>query len=75
MLYAILGNFVGGTSTQYSLIIKDFGFSVLQTTLLNIPSGAHQIIFVTFGMWMLHKYPVSTPSSLYPISMFLSPIL
>ncbi|PVF93087.1 MFS general substrate transporter [Serendipita vermifera] len=57
MLYAILGNFVGGTSVQYSLIIKDFGFSVLQTTLLNIPTGAHQIIFVTFGMYMLRKYP------------------
>jgi hypothetical protein len=58
MLYAVLANFVGGIGIQYSLIIKDFGFNVMQTTLLNIPSGACMIIVVTFSMWMLRKFPV-----------------
>ncbi|PVF97422.1 MFS general substrate transporter [Serendipita vermifera] len=57
MLYAILANFVGGVGIQYSLIIKDFGFNVMQTTLLNIPSGACMIITITFSMWLLHKFP------------------
>ncbi|PVF97423.1 MFS general substrate transporter [Serendipita vermifera] len=57
MLYAVLANFVGGIGIQYSLIIKDFGFNVMQTTLLNIPSGACMIIVVTFSMWMLRKFP------------------
>jgi MFS transporter, ACS family, allantoate permease len=59
MLFAILSNFVGGTGIQYSLIIKDFGFSVMQTTLLSIPGGACHIISITFYMWMLRKFPVS----------------
>lgn len=33
-------NIQSGIGVQYSLIIKDFGFTTLQTTLLNIPSGA-----------------------------------
>jgi ACS family allantoate permease-like MFS transporter len=59
MLFATIGSFVGGAGIQYSLIIKDFGFNIMQTTLLNIPSGACQVISVTFWMWMLRKYPVS----------------
>jgi ACS family allantoate permease-like MFS transporter len=67
MLFATLANFVGGAGIQYSLIIKDFGFNLMQTTLLNIPGGACQVISITFWMWMLHKYPVSsnTPISLW----------
>ncbi|PVF97420.1 MFS general substrate transporter [Serendipita vermifera] len=57
MLFAILCNFVGGTGIQYSLIIKDFGFNVMQTTLLNIPGGACSMISITFWMWMLRKFP------------------
>ncbi|KAG8855945.1 hypothetical protein FRB91_001465 [Serendipita sp. 411] len=57
MLFAVLANFVGGIGIQYSLIIKDMGFSVLETTLLNIPSGGCMVITVTFAMWMLHRYP------------------
>jgi ACS family allantoate permease-like MFS transporter len=57
MLFVALANFVGGIGIQYSLIIRDFGFDTLQTTLLNIPAGACQIIIVVFSMWLLHKYP------------------
>jgi hypothetical protein len=59
MLYAALANFVGGMGVQYSLIIKDFGFNVMQTTLLNIPQGAMSVIVITSGMWLLRKFPVS----------------
>lgn len=59
IFYAALANFVGGIGIQFSLIIKDFGFSVLETTLLQIPSGAAMIICVTFAMYLLHLYPVS----------------
>jgi hypothetical protein len=59
MLFATIGCFVGGAGIQYSLIIKDFGFNIMQTTLLNIPGGSCQVIAVTFWMWMLRKYPVS----------------
>jgi len=58
MLYVCLINFFGGVGVQYSLIIKDFGFNTLQTTLLNIPQGVVQIFVTTLGMWLLHKYPV-----------------
>ena len=58
MVFVALANFIGGVGVQYSLIIKDFGFDTLQTTLLNIPAGACQVFIVTFSMWLLHKYPV-----------------
>ncbi|PVF93085.1 MFS general substrate transporter [Serendipita vermifera] len=57
LFYAILSNFIGGTNVQYSLIIKDFGFNMMETTLLNIPSGAFMIFSITFATWMLHKFP------------------
>jgi MFS family permease len=57
MLFAILANFVGGIGIQYSLIIKDFGFNIKQTTLLNIPSGGLMVITVTFSLMILHRYP------------------
>lgn len=57
MLYAVFANFVGGIGIQYTLIIKDFGFKVWQTTLLNIPGGALMVITVTVSMWIFHKYP------------------
>ncbi|PVF93086.1 MFS general substrate transporter [Serendipita vermifera] len=59
MLYACLANFVGGMGVQYSLIIKDFGFNVMQTTLLNIPQGLFSVIVITTGMYMLRKFPNS----------------
>jgi MFS family permease len=57
MLYAVLANFVGGIGIQYSLIIKDFGFNIKQTTLLNIPSGGLMVITVTFSLLLLHRFP------------------
>lgn len=57
MLFVALANFIGGVGVQYSLIIKDFGFDTLQTTLLNIPAGACQVFIVTLSMWFLHKWP------------------
>jgi MFS transporter, ACS family, allantoate permease len=71
VFYAILVNFVGGIGIQYSLIIKDFGFNIMQTTLLNIPSGGAMIITITFSMWLLHNFPVSTKDPLlYAYSTF-----
>ena len=35
----VLQNLVGGIGVEYSLVIKEFGFTTLQTTLLSIPSG------------------------------------
>ncbi|TDL22869.1 MFS general substrate transporter [Rickenella mellea] len=53
---AVLQN---GLSVQYALIIKSYGFTTLQTTLLNIPSGAVQIIGITSCGYMLRKFPNS----------------
>lgn len=39
-LFAAISNLQNGISIQYAIIIKSFGFSTLQTTLLAIPSGA-----------------------------------
>ena len=32
-------NLIGGIGVQYSILIKSYGFSTAQTTVLNIPSG------------------------------------
>jgi hypothetical protein len=57
MVFAALANFIGGVGVQYSLIIKDFGFNTLQTTLLNIPAGALQIFITTLAVYLLRKFP------------------
>lgn len=51
-------NLQNGFGTQYSLIIKSFGFSTIQTTALNIPAGAAQIISITASTVLLRRYPV-----------------
>ncbi|EJU02432.1 MFS general substrate transporter [Dacryopinax primogenitus] len=48
-----------GISVQYSLIIGGFGFSTVQTTILNVPSGFTQIIGVTCACLMLRFFPNS----------------
>jgi len=58
-LFALVSDLQNGLGTQYSIIIKSFGFTTLQTTLLNIPSGCAQIIGVTTGMYMLRRFPNS----------------
>jgi hypothetical protein len=42
---------------EYSLIIKGFGFTTLQTTLLNIPSGLAMVLAITIGMMFLRRFP------------------
>jgi MFS transporter, ACS family, allantoate permease len=56
--YSVLGNFIGGIGVQYSLILRDLGFTVLQTTILVIPGGAAQIISLCAGGYALRKFPV-----------------
>ena len=59
--FPLIGTFgVSGIGIQYSLIIKDFGFNILQTTLLNIPLGSAQVIGVLIAVFMLRKFPVSS---------------
>ena len=43
---------------QYSLILRAFGFTVLQTTLLAIPGGASQVFGVIVGTTALRFFPV-----------------
>ena len=51
-------NLQNGFGIQYGLIIKSFGFSTVQTTALNIPAGAAQIIGVTLSTIILRRFPV-----------------
>ena len=43
---------------QYSLILRAFDFTVLQTTLLAIPGGASQVLGVVVGTTALRFFPV-----------------
>jgi len=47
----------GGIGVQYSLIIQSYGFTILQTTLLNIPSGFAQVIGISTACYALRKFP------------------
>ncbi|KAH7096651.1 MFS general substrate transporter [Auriculariales sp. MPI-PUGE-AT-0066] len=58
-LFAAVSNLQNGNGAQYSLIIKDFGFTKMQSTILNIPSGFSQICGITLGCWLLRKFPNS----------------
>lgn len=48
----------GGVSVQYSLLIKSFGFTQMQTTLLNIPGGFCQIFFIIIASYAVRRFPV-----------------
>ncbi|TDL18719.1 MFS general substrate transporter [Rickenella mellea] len=57
--FATIANLQNGLQVQYSIIIKSFGFTTLQTTLLNIPSGFSSIIGVTLACYLLRRFPNS----------------
>ncbi|KAL2285976.1 hypothetical protein FJTKL_07230 [Diaporthe vaccinii] len=54
---AAISNLQNGIGTQYSLIIQSFGFTTLQTTALNIPAGAAQIVSTTLATIILRRFP------------------
>jgi hypothetical protein len=57
-LWPALGCLLGGISVQYSLILRAFGFTVLETTLLVIPGGFSQIFGIILGTFALRRFPV-----------------
>lgn len=63
-LWPALGCMIGGIGVQYSLILRAFGFTVLQTTLLVIPGGTVQIFGILAGTFALRKFPVRRTWSL-----------
>ncbi|KAJ3554235.1 hypothetical protein NM688_g3211 [Phlebia brevispora] len=56
-VYGGFSNLIGGVGIQYSLIIKSFGFTLLQTTLLGIPSGAAQVLAIVTACYLARRYP------------------
>ncbi|KAH8113932.1 MFS general substrate transporter [Phellopilus nigrolimitatus] len=58
-LFAGFASLIGGIGVQYSILIKSFGFTTLQTTLLSIPSGVAQIIGITTACYALRHFPNS----------------
>ncbi|EPQ52227.1 MFS general substrate transporter [Gloeophyllum trabeum ATCC 11539] len=58
-LFAAVADLQNGIGVQYSRVIKSFGFTNLQTTVLNIPSGLTQIMGITLGCYLLRKFPNS----------------
>ncbi|KAI5121702.1 hypothetical protein M0805_002095 [Coniferiporia weirii] len=59
-LFALFAGFaalIGGIGVQYSILIKSFGFTTLQTTLLGIPSGFAQVIGITTACYALRRFP------------------
>ncbi|TDL22854.1 MFS general substrate transporter [Rickenella mellea] len=58
-LFGAIADLQNGIGVQYSLVIKSLGFTTLQTTLLNIPSGFAQIFCVTLCCYLLGKFPNS----------------
>ncbi|TFK49089.1 MFS general substrate transporter [Heliocybe sulcata] len=58
-LFAAVADLQNGIGVQYSRVIKSIGFTNLQTTVLNIPSGLTQIMGITLGCYLLRKFPNS----------------
>lgn len=58
-LFATISNLQNGLGTQYALIIQSFGFSSVETTALNVPAGAAQIVAVTLSTIILRSFPNS----------------
>lgn len=72
-LFAFYGGFaalIGGIGVQYSLLIKSFGFTTLQTSLLSIPNGVAQIIGITTACYALRKFPVRFLISFFSFYVF-----
>lgn len=57
--FAGFASLIGGIGVQYSLLIKSFGFTTLETSLLSIPNGVAQIIGITTACYALRRFPVS----------------
>lgn len=60
-LFAFFAGFaalIGGIGVEYSILIKSFGFTTLQTSLLSIPNGVAQIIGITSACYALRRFPV-----------------
>ncbi|KAK6988613.1 MFS general substrate transporter [Favolaschia claudopus] len=55
--WCVVANLQNGLGTEASRVIHLFGFTPIQTTLLNIPMGFSQIIGITLGCYMLRKFP------------------
>jgi len=55
--WAAIALLQSGIGVQYSIVIKSYGFTTLQTTLLNIPSGVAQMIGIMMGCYALRRYP------------------
>ncbi|KAG8907649.1 hypothetical protein FRB99_003111 [Tulasnella sp. 403] len=55
-LFAAISNLQGGLGIMYGIVIKGFGFTTLETTLLNIPSGAAMVISITLGGLFLRRF-------------------
>lgn len=57
-IFGAFSNLIGGIGVEYSLVIKQFGFTTLQTTLLGIPNGVAQIIGISSACYALRRFPV-----------------
>ena len=56
---ASFGSLTGGISVQYALLIRSFGFTLFETTLLGIPSGFAVIIGISVACYAVRRFPVS----------------
>ncbi|KAM0811755.1 putative MFS general substrate transporter-2 [Seiridium cardinale] len=55
---ALLNTIPAGAISSYgSIVIKGFGYSSLNTTLLNMPQGAIQLVSLLFSGWFVSKFP------------------
>ena len=57
-VFSGFASLIGGISVEYALVIKQFGFTTLQTTLLGIPNGLAQIIGITTACYALRRFSV-----------------
>lgn len=55
---ATFGSLTGGISVQYALLIRSFGFTLFETTLLGIPSGFAVIIGIIVAGLAVRRFPV-----------------
>lgn len=73
-LFALMAIFVaipnGGLTNFNSILIKTFGFTSLQTQLLNIPSGIEEIIVIVGCVWFARR--VNSRSAIIVFSMILT---
>lgn len=56
MLIAVANLIIGGLGVFSNMIIKQFGFSTLQTTLLNIAQGFWTIIVMVGSAWASQRF-------------------